>query len=97
MYISVQDRGTRGPLRHRSSVMRALKRIAHWAGIEDVSPHALRHTFATHYLDANPGDLRGLARLLGHASLNTVMIYTEPDMNDLADRLGRMEQGGSAR
>jgi site-specific recombinase XerC len=86
--------GTRGPLSHRSSVMRALKRIAHKAGIEDVSPHALRHTFATRYLDANPGDLRGLARLLGHASLNTVMIYTEPDMNDLADRLERMERGG---
>lgn len=74
--------------------MRALKRIAHRAGVEDVSPHALRHTFATRYLNANPSDLRGLARLLGHTSLNTVMIYTEPDMNDLADRPEHMEQGG---
>ncbi len=74
-------------------VFRALKRIAHRAEVEDVNPHALRHTFATRYLDANPGDLRGLAQLLGHASLHTIMIYTEPDLNDLADRLERMERG----
>ena len=50
----------------------------------------LRHTFATRYLKANPDDLRGLARLLGHSSLNTVMIYTEPDFDDLVDRMERM-------
>ena len=51
----------------------------------------LRHTFATRYLNANPDDLRGLARLLGHSSLNTVMIYTEPTLDDLNHRLERME------
>jgi len=35
-----------------------------------------------------------LARLLGHVSLNTVMIYTEPDMEDLAERMERVEVGG---
>jgi integrase len=35
-----------------------------------------------------------LARLLGHASPNTVMIYTEPDMEDLAERMERVEAGG---
>jgi integrase len=40
------------------------------------SPDALRHTFATRYLEANLSDLRGLAALLGHSNLNTVMIYT---------------------
>jgi site-specific recombinase XerC len=86
--------GPRGSLSHRSSVLRVLNKYALQAGMNRVNPHALRHTFATRYLKANPGDLRGLARLLGHASLNTVMIYTEPDMDDLAERMERMEQGG---
>jgi site-specific recombinase XerC len=45
-------------------------------------------------LKTNIGDLRGLARLLGHVSLNTVMIHTEPDMEDLAKRMERVEAGG---
>lgn len=83
--------GRRGALSNRSSVMRLLAKYARYAGIDPVNPHALRHTFATRYLNANPDDLRGLARLLGHANLNTVMIYTEPDMDDLAARMERVE------
>jgi len=49
------------------------------------------YTFATRYLAANPSDLRGLAALLGHASLNTVMIYTQPSLEDLAERMERGE------
>jgi len=71
--------------------MRRLQKYGERVGIENLHPHQLRHTFATRYLAANPDDLRGLARLLGHANLNTVMIYTEPDMEDLAQRMERME------
>lgn len=81
-------------LAHRSSVLRILEKYAIRAGIETPPPHQLRHTFATRYLKANPSDLRGLARLLGHANLNTVMIYTEPDMDDLAERMERVEAEG---
>jgi integrase/recombinase XerC len=83
--------GRRGDLRHRSSIVRLLEKYARQAQIETVNPHQLRHTFATRYLQANPHDLRGLARLLGHANLNTVMIYTEPDMDDLLERMERVE------
>lgn len=83
--------GRDGALEHRSSITRLLDKYAIRAGIEKVTPHMLRHTFATRYLNANPDDLRGLARLLGHSSLNTVMIYTEPTLNDLNQRLERME------
>lgn len=83
--------GSRGQLRNRSSVTRMLEKYSIQAGIEPVNPHALRHTFATRYLKANPDDLRGLARLLGHTSLDTVMIYTEPTMQDLTERMERVE------
>ena len=86
--------GPRGGLSHRSSVTRMLEKYAIQAGIEPVNPHALRHTFATRYLKANPDDLRGLARLLGHSSLDTVMIYTEPSLDDLTQRMERVEIAG---
>jgi len=76
---------------HRSSITRMIDKYAIRAGLESITPHMLRHTFATRYLKANPDDLRGLARLLGHSNLNTVMIYTEPTMNDLTGRMERMD------
>jgi integrase/recombinase XerC len=82
--------GTRGPLRDRGGICRMLEKYARWAGIEELTPHTCCHTFATRYLEANPGDLRGLASLLGHASLNTVMIYTEPTEEDLLERMERV-------
>jgi len=42
-------------------------------------------------LKANPDDLRGLAAILGHSNLNTVMIYTEPSTDELASRMEKAE------
>lgn len=85
--------GRDGAISHRSSITRMINKYALRAGLGTVTPHRLRHTFATRYLKVNPDDLRGLARLLGHSSLDTVMIYTEPTMNDLAQRMERIETG----
>jgi integrase/recombinase XerC len=52
-----------------------------------VTPHTLRHTFALGYLRQNPGKLVELAHLLGHDSLGTTAIYTQPSTEDLASDL----------
>lgn len=82
--------GQRGSLKDPASVWRIVKKYAFLVELEDkVSSHVLRHTFASQYLEANPNDLRCLAALLGHSSLDTVMIYTEPKPEIL---LARMEK-----
>jgi len=82
--------GKHGPLTHRSSVLRILHKYTIRAQLDPIGPHVLRHTFATQYLRANPDDLRGLAALMGHSDLNTVMVYTEPTFQDLTGRMERM-------
>ena len=57
---------------------------------EDTKPHDLRHTFAHRYLQQHPGDLVGLARLLGHESLDTTKIYTQLTAEELARRVEQM-------
>ena len=87
--------GRRGALTQSSSVLRLLDKYCIQAKIDKITPHQLRHTFATRYLQRNPDDLRGLASLLGHSDLNTVMRYTEPSLGDLAQRMENLHDGDS--
>ncbi|MCB0192099.1 MAG: tyrosine-type recombinase/integrase [Anaerolineae bacterium] len=85
--------GERGPLQNRGSILYLLKKYMFQAGLDEdlISPHVLRHTFASRYLRTHPGDLRGLAAILGHSNLNTVLIYTEPTVEELADKMEQAE------
>jgi len=60
------------------------------------SAHTLRHTFARNYLAEHPGDIVGLASLLGHTSLDTTRIYSQPTIEQLSTRVEHLSQNAYA-
>ncbi len=76
---------TRGKRMNPRGVARVVERVVRESGIgRKISPHALRHTFATHLLDAG-ADLRSIQEMLGHKSLSTTQKYTSVSVSRLME------------
>ena len=84
----------RGSPISRKTVWYLVKQYAKQAGIQtEVTPHSLRHSFATHLLQGG-ADLRVIQELLGHADISTTQVYTDVDLSRKLEEYGSFHPRG---
>lgn len=88
--------GKQGKRLNQGVAQRAIRQIRGLLNLPDtVTPHALRHSFATHLL-VDGVNIRAIQELLGHASLSTTQRYTELNVEDIRDLIDRLHPRASA-
>ena len=81
--------GQRGNGLTPSAIWRLVKQYGQHAGL-DISPHTLRHTFGTRLVRRKGVDLVTVAAMMGHESLDTTAIYTQPTEEDMAEAVDKL-------
>lgn len=89
VWIAVENENPAAPLSGRS-VQRVVRRFGQEAGIENLTPQMLRHTFAMNLAESGVS-LEKIAALLGYVSLNAARIYTEPSLQDLQTAVEQLD------
>ncbi len=89
LWVAVEDSNEDGI--SGRSIQRILQRYAQQAGLDELTPHMLRHSFAKNLANRGVG-LEKIAMLLGHSSLNTTRMYITPDLNDLEAAVEQLEE-----
>jgi len=82
--------GQRGPLK-KSAIWRIVKKYTDRAEVE-ASPHTFRHTFATRLLRDHDMDIITVSKLLGHSSVDSTAIYTQPSQKDLEKAVDELSE-----
>jgi integrase/recombinase XerD len=77
-----------GSALNRQSIYVSITEYAHKCGLEGVSPHTLRHSFATHLVQNN-ADIRSVQQMLGHADISTTQVYTHITSTQLKNNYDR--------
>ena len=97
--VWTSERGGQLSVREMCRIIQDLVRTCAVRGLvpADTTLHSLRHTFVTRHLAIHPDDLVGLARLLGHSSLEATKIYVQPTEEELAARVDRIDLNAYGR
>jgi len=91
VWIAVENENPAAALSGRS-VQRVVRRFGQEAGIENLTPQMLRHTFAMNLAESGVS-LEKIAALMGYVSLNAARVYTEPTLQDLQTAIEQLDAG----
>lgn len=75
-----------------NAIWKVIKKYAKEAGLPDITPHSLRHTFGTNLIRKHGVDIVTTATLMGHSNISTTAIYTKPNEQDMIDAVEKLSK-----